>query len=64
MKSMITALCVSLSLAAASFGCGDDDDEKDEGVSIQTPGADVNVKAEKAEGVAGSAASTSTPAQR
>jgi hypothetical protein len=68
---MISVLCLSLGLAAASFGCGDDDDDKDDGVSVQTPGADVNVKADAqktaADGAAGSAANTetpSTPAQR
>jgi hypothetical protein len=66
MKSMISVMCLCLGLAASAIGCGDDEDEgKEDAVNVQTPGADVNVKAiEKpaGEGAAGSAASA--PAQR
>ena len=67
MIKSVVGMLLSLGLAFATIGCGDDEDEK-KGVSVETPGADVEVKADtKAlEGsqaaAAGSAAST--PAAR
>ena len=62
MKSLFRIACLSLSVAFLAAACGDDD-EKDDGVSVDTPGADVDVKAKELQtDAAGSAASA--PAQR
>lgn len=63
LKPVFRIACLSLSLAFVAAACGDDDDEKDDAVSVDTPGTDVSVKAKDLQtDAAGSAASA--PAQR
>jgi hypothetical protein len=63
MKSVVGMLCCSLGISLAAIGCGDDEDEK-KGVSVETPGADVEVKAEQKalEGSQGAAAGSAASA--
>jgi hypothetical protein len=65
MKTFFGMLCLSLAISGAAVGCGDDDDKMEEGVSVDTPGADVDVKAlESAPAAAGAAGAAASAAEQ
>jgi hypothetical protein len=57
-KTWLATLSLSLCMGFAAVGCGDDEDEKKDGVSIMAPGVDVEA-GKLTQGTAGSAAAPS-----